>query len=238
MFQNPLISLIVPLHNEADNVLELHRQILVALMALSHEVIFVNDGSNDQTLNRLMQIKTPVSILNMSRQYGQSAALLAGICHAKGSYIVTLDGDLQNDPKDIPHMLKLMQSSAADMVIGNRNLRQDSLLKKIPSKTLNVILKYGLNLPFGDMGCGLKIMTKQLALSLPLQRGMHRFLPLTAHRLGVKVIETNINHRPRLHGTSKYNLKRIPKVIMDLFFIYFEIRPIKPAANYSFKLIK
>lgn len=236
--QKPFISLIVPLHNEADNVLELHRQILVALTEWSYEVIFINDGSNDQTLNRLMQIKAPVSILNTSKRSGQSAALMAGISHAKGSYIVTLDGDLQNDPKDIPYMLRLIQSTAADMVIGNRNIRQDSLLKKIPSKTLNLILKHALNLPFGDMGCGLKVMTKQLALSLPLQPGMHRFLPLTAHRLGVKVVETNINHRPRENGKSKYNLKRIPKVVIDLFSIYFDIRPAKSKANYSFELIK
>lgn len=236
--QKPLISLIVPLHNEADSILELHRQILVALKELPHEVIFVNDGSNDQTLNRLMQIKAPVSILNTSKRSGQSAALLAGICHAKGSYIVTLDGDLQNDPKDIPSMLRLIQSTAADMVIGNRSIRHDSLLKKIPSKSLNLILKYALNLPFSDMGCGLKVMTKELALSLPLQPGMHRFLPLTAHRLGVKVVETKINHRPRIHGTSKYNLKRIPKVIIDLFFIFFDKRLTKSTVNYSFELIK
>lgn len=223
MSQNPFLSLIIPLHNEADNILKLHRQIIDALKNIDYEIIYVDDGSQDETLSYLKQIQTPISILKMSKRNGQSAALLAGIHQSKSPYIATIDGDLQNDPKDIPRLLKHIQFFSADMVIGHRTIRHDSLMKKLPSKIINFILKNILNLPFSDMGCGLKIMTRKLALSVPLHRGMHRFLALNAHRNGAQIIELKVNHRPRVYGTSKYNLNRIPKVIDDLFFIYFEL---------------
>ena len=222
MSHNPLLSLIIPLHNEADNVLELHHQITEALKNFEYEIIYVDDASQDDTLKRLKHLQKPVSSLQMSKHFGQSAALLAGIRHAKAPYIVTLDGDLQNDPKDIPKLLNKLEFSSLDMIVGLRKKRYDSALKRLPSKAINMLLKYLFKLPISDMGCGLKVMTKSLALSLPLQRGMHRFLALNAHRKGARISEENVNHRPRSFGHSKYNLYRIPIVINDLFNIFFE----------------
>lgn len=220
MIQKPLISVIIPLHNEAENVLKLHEQIIKALERFDHEIIYVDDGSQDQTLQHLKQITTPVSVLKLSKRSGQSAALLTGIRHAVAPYIATIDGDLQNDPLDIPRLFKKLRSSPYEMIIGYRDNRQDSILKIWPSRVINLIFKCAFNIPVNDMGCGLKVMTTSLALSLPLQRGMHRFLALNALRLGAKISEEKVNHRPRKFGHSKYNIERIPEVINDVFFIY------------------
>ena len=215
-----LISLVVPLYNEAQNVIPLVKAINRALKDYTFELILVNDGSTDDTQQQLkQQLQSNCIAIELDKNYGQSLALAAGIDHAKGDYIVIMDGDLQNDPNDIPIMLNTAKNEHWDIVAGIRVNRKDSLLKTIPSKIANYIIGRATKLDLKDYGCGLKVLTKDTAKNLNLYDGMHRVILLLAHLNCARITQVEVHHKPRTLGVSKYGLGRTFKVIKDLMVL-------------------
>ena len=220
------ISVVVPVHNEEGNLAPLLCEIRQALEGSRHyEIIYVDDGSTDDTLARLKQLSKDypqLRILHHRRGCGQSTALLTGILAARGNAIVTLDGDGQNDPADIPRLYAALQELEHEqplaMVAGYRKRRQDTGWRKFSSKVANTVRGGLLQDQTPDTGCGLKVFSRELFLRLPYFDHMHRFLPALTKRAGGKVISVEVNHRPRLTGTSKYGTwHRLWVGIVDLF---------------------
>ena len=201
----------VPLHAELTDVLD--------QIGVSYEVILVDDGSADRTFNRLadLQVQDPkVRVIRFTRNFGQTAAFAAGFSEARGQYIVTLDGDLQNDPHDIPEMLLLARRK--DVVSGWRRKRKDNFFTRyLPSAIANWLLGIVTGVRLHDNGCSLKIYRANVIKPLKLRPGMHRYFPALASQLGGRIAEVEVNHRPRRHGRSKYNLSRTFTVLSDLF---------------------
>ena len=215
-----VVSLVIPLYNEEKNIIPLVSKIDAALKDYNYEIILVNDGSTDNTQTQLQQLNhANVIIIELQKNYGQSIALAAGIDHAQGEYIVTLDGDLQNNPKDIPMMLQKAKSEQWDLVAGIRTNRKDSLLKTIPSKIANDIIRRTTKLDLKDYGCALKVLTKDTAKNLNLYDGMHRFINFLVHLNGGKITQVEVQHKARQQGVSKYGLERMFKVIKDLMVV-------------------
>lgn len=220
MLTQPLLSVVIPVFNEEDNIKLLIASIENALTAYSYELIFIDDFSSDESCKVIKSNANPnTSLIAFEHHKGQSSALAFGIKKAKGQYIVTMDGDLQNDPLDIPKMLNLIQNEGLDMVIGHRQNRQDPFLKTMPSKIANFIIRKTTQLQIRDSGCALKVMTSEIAKQLPLHGEMHRFMALNAYIHGAKIKEVPIVHHPRIHGVSKYGLERTFKVVNDLCHI-------------------
>ncbi len=217
-----MLSIIVPLFNEQDNVKKLHQEIMEALKDFSEpfEIIFINDGSTDDTLQNCLELK-PLKIINFRRNFGQTASLDAGIKEAKGEILITLDGDLQNDPKDIPRLIKKLKKEKLDIVSGWRRHRKDSLGKVFISKGAETIRKYLINDGIHDSGCTLKAYRRECFENIDLMGEMHRFIPATLAIHGFKVGELEVNHRPRLHGETKYNYKRTVKGFLDMLGVWF-----------------
>ncbi|MFI3270521.1 MAG: glycosyltransferase family 2 protein [Pseudomonadota bacterium] len=219
------LSLIVPVYNEEENLQALFNEIFVVMDALARpwEVIFVDDGSSDASLKVIHNLATQHSVvryLSFAKNCGQSAAFGAGFRHACGQYCITMDADLQNDPADIPAMLGLLQSEDCQMVIGWRAKRQDTFAKRFASKIANTVRNAMSNETVKDTGCSLKIMQTDLARRLPTYIGMHRFLPTLMKMEGAKVTEIKVNHRARLHGTSKYGtFARAKTAFFDLLAV-------------------
>jgi len=217
------LSLVIPLYNEEENIEPLLHNINKALENYHFEIIFVDDFSTDKTVNTIKTLNYPkVTLIELRKNYGQSSALAAGIDNAKGEYIVTMDGDLQNDANDIPTMLQRLQSENWDVVVGIRNNRKDSFLKKLPSKIANFLIRKATKLNIKDHGCALKIFKNNIAKELNLYGEMHRFIGLLAYLNGARVGEINVNHNRRIHGKSKYGLGRTFKVINDILLILFQ----------------
>jgi len=194
-----------------------------ALAGMDYEAIFVDDGSKDKTVQHILSIDDPHFILiRFKKNYGQSSALAAGIDYAKGDYIVTLDGDLQNDPADIPMMLKIAEEGDCDMVAGNRKNRKDGMLiRKIPSRIANRIIRKTTGVKMKDLGCALKVFKKDTAKNLGLYGELHRFIAVMAALDGATLTQVDVSHYPRVHGQSKYGLSRTFKVISDLILLLF-----------------
>lgn len=218
----PLLSVVIPVFNEEDNIKLLIASIENALSEYSYELIFIDDYSSDSSCEIIRTEANPhTNLIVFEHHKGQSSALAAGIQRARGHYIVTMDGDLQNDPSDIPKMLDLLQNEGWDMVIGFRQNRQDPFLKTMPSKIANFIIRKTTQLQIRDSGCALKVMTSKTAKEIPLHGELHRFMALNAHINGARIIEIPIIHHPRIYGVSKYGLERTFKVMRDLSQIIF-----------------
>jgi glycosyltransferase involved in cell wall biosynthesis len=217
------ISLVISVYNEEENVIPLYEQITSALEGYVYEVIYVDDGSTDQTVNKLKSIQDErVHVLEFKKNYGQSSALLAGFDYATGDYIITMDGDLQNDPTDIPMMLRKLKEGDFDLVTGIRENRQDDLfIRKIPSIIANRLVSRASNVKIKDNGCALKVFRSDLAKSLGLYGELHRLVSVLAALEGAKIAQVNVKHHPRIHGKSKYGLSRTIKVLSDLTLLTF-----------------
>lgn len=217
MQSRPLFSIVIPVFNEEDNIKFLIASIENALVAYRYELIFVDDFSSDASCEMIKSNANPyTTLIAFEHHRGQSSALASGIKRARGHYIVTMDGDLQNDPSDIPKMLVIIQNEDLDMVIGFRQNRQDPFLKTTPSKIANFVIRMTTQLQIRDSGCALKVMTSKIAKELPLYGELHRFMALNAHLRGARIKEVPVIHHPRIHGASKYGLERTYKVLKDL----------------------
>ena len=225
MHGRPEISVVIPLHDEVDNVADLHRELTAALesMGRPYEILLVDDGSRDGTLERLLEVEARdrrVRVLRLRRNFGQTAAFSAGFDHAKGGIVVTSDGDLQNDPADIPALVKRLDEGY-DMVCGWRRERRDPLNRRLPSWFANKIISWSTGVHLHDYGCSLKAIRYEVVKGLRLYGEMHRFIPAVASWMGVALSEMEVNHRPRTRGRSKYGFGRILRVLLDLFTVKF-----------------
>lgn len=220
------LSVVVPLYNEEGNVEELYREIRTALdsQPISYEILFINDGSKDRTgeLIREMSSNDPrVVVVNFRRNFGQTAAMSAGFDYSRGEVIVTLDGDLQNDPADIPGFLAKIREGY-DVVAGWRQKRQDPFLnRRLPSMIANRIISWITGVKLHDYGCTLKAFKREVAEHIRLYGEMHRFIPAIASAVGISIAEVPVNHRPRRHGSSKYGISRTFRVVLDLITVKF-----------------
>ena len=217
-----LLSIVVPLYNEQDNVALLTEKIHESLQGYTYEIVYVDDFSTDNTKKVVKAMDdSQVHLIELKKNYGQSLALAAGIDYAKGEYIITMDGDLQNDPSDIPSMLNYAITDEYDVVTGIRQKRKDSLVKKIPSKIANFLVRRVTKLDIKDNGCALKVFTKDIAKGLNLYGEMHRFITLLAHLEGAQIKQVPVKHHARHAGVSKYGLERVFKVVADMMLLLF-----------------
>ncbi len=221
-----MISVLAPLYNEEDNVKPLISKLVGVLNNLHkpYEIILVNDCSSDQTASRLTEEAKnypEIKIINLRKNSGQTAAMMAGIKYAKGDIIIPIDGDLQNDPSDIPRLLEKLDEGY-DVVSGWRKDRKDKAIRRnFVSRVANKIISWISGVKLHDYGCSLKAYRKEVIKNVRLYGEMHRFIPIYASWHGAKVTEIPVQHHPRIHGKSKYGLERIFKVILDLIVVKF-----------------
>ncbi|MCF0069820.1 glycosyltransferase family 2 protein [Dyadobacter sp. CY261] len=217
------ISVVIPLFNEQDNVLHLMRAVQNALTGYDYEVIAVDDGSTDNTVRMLKQVADQrLKIITMTRNFGQTNAMAAGIAHSSGEFVATLDGDLQNDPADIPSMLEHARTGGWDIVAGYRANRQDGwLLRKLPSRIANAMIRSLTGVHLRDYGCTLKIFRRETADRLGLYGELHRFIPVLGNVAGARMTEIPVRHHKRLYGKSKYGLGRTTRVLGDLLLMIY-----------------
>ncbi|MDX1576493.1 MAG: glycosyltransferase family 2 protein [Kiloniellales bacterium] len=218
-----MLSIVIPAYNEEDNVQPLYESVMDAVGALGRdfEVIVVDDGSTDATFERLAALAAAdprLKVIKLRRNYGQTPALAAGIDHARGRILVTMDADLQNDPKDIGRLVRTLEEGH-DLVVGWRHRRQDAWLRSWLSRIANRLIARITGVPVRDNGCTLKAFRAELIKSIPLYSEMHRFLPALMSIHGCRLVELRVNHRARRHGSSKYGFSRIYKVFFDLMAI-------------------
>ncbi len=223
---NPAISVVIPLYDEVENLEDLHREVTSTLeeAGRSFELVLVDDGSSDGTRAKLLEIEgrdERVRVVLLRRNFGQTAAFSAGFDHSRGDIVVTSDGDLQNDPRDIPKLVAHLEAEDLDMVCGWRRRRKDPLTKRIPSYFANRLISWATGVHLHDYGCSLKAMRGEVGRGLRLYGEMHRFIPAVASWMGVSLAEVVVNHRPRLRGSSKYGLGRTVRVLLDLFTVKF-----------------
>ncbi|SDF42606.1 Glycosyltransferase involved in cell wall bisynthesis [Dyadobacter soli] len=217
------ISIVIPLFNEQDNVPHLLRAVRDTLQNFDYEIIAVDDGSTDNTVQMLRQSADErLKIITMTRNFGQTSAMAAGIAHASGEYIATLDGDLQNDPTDIPGMLEHARSGQWDIVAGYRANRLDGfLLRKLPSRIANAMIRKLTGVHLRDYGCTLKVFKKEAAERLGLYGELHRFIPVLGNISGARMTELPVRHHKRRFGKSKYGLGRTTRVLGDLLLMVY-----------------
>lgn len=217
------LSLVITVYNEEDNIEPMIRQVSDALSDWDYEVIFVDDGSSDKTRENIRKFSNKhIKMVILNKNYGQTTAMAAGMDHAEGEYVVTLDGDLQNDPADIPAMVKKLEDEDLDVVAGIRAKRKDGmLLRKVPSKIANAMIRKLTGVYLHDYGCTLKVFRQDIAKNLGLYGELHRFIPVLAQLQGAQLSEMPVNHHPRIHGESKYGLGRTFKVLSDLMLMVF-----------------
>ncbi len=220
------ISVVVPIFNEEENIHLLHDELSGVLAGLEYdtEIIYVDDGSVDNSLNLLKDIQEKYSgmvVVSFRRNFGQTAAIAAGFDYAEGDIIITMDGDLQNDPHDIPALIKEIETGC-DVVTGWRYERKDPFLsRRLPSMIANRIISWITGVQLHDYGCTLKAFRRDVTSNIRLYGEMHRFIPAIASGMGISIAEIKVNHRPRLHGSSKYGITRTIRVILDLMTVKF-----------------
>ncbi|PJA32070.1 MAG: glycosyltransferase [Zetaproteobacteria bacterium CG_4_9_14_3_um_filter_53_7] len=220
-----MISIVVPLYQEEENVPLLVAEVAAKLTDVSYELILVDDGSTDGTVEAVKKARASddrVVLIQLRRNYGQTAAMSAGFERAKGQFIVYMDGDLQTDPGDIPKLLERLHKDNLDMVNGWRKDRQDaSVSRNFPSKIANALIRRSTNVRMHDYGCPMKLMRADVAKNLRIYGEQHRFLPALASQYGAKLGEEVVTHRPRQFGESKYGIGRTVRVVVDLLLILF-----------------
>ena len=235
------ISLVVPLYNEEENVKLLHSKIRDVLDGLvkSYEIIFIDDGSRDRTFELLKEIhdeNPQVKIIKFRGNFGQSAAMAAGFDAAKGEYVFAMDGDLQNDPKDIPRLLEKLEEGY-DVVSGWRKNRKDKLvIRKVPSKIANKLICKVTGVMLHDTGCSLKVFRSEIIKRINLYGELHRFIPALAKIEGARITEMAVDHHSRKFGKSKYNITRTFRVIVDLMAMNLFIRYLKTPLRFFGKV--
>lgn len=219
------LSIVIPLKDERDNLPALYAQIRDALRGhVDWEALFVDDGSTDgsfEALNELSLADPRVKVLRLRRNFGQAAAMQAGIDASSGDVIATMDGDLQNDPSDLPILLAKLDEGH-DVVLGERANRHDSLfIRKVPSRMANWLIRKVTGVPFRDFGCTMRVIRREVAMSMKIYGEMHRFIPVLAMQQGAKIAQIPVKHHPRTAGKSKYNLSRSGRVFLDLLTVKF-----------------
>jgi dolichol-phosphate mannosyltransferase len=214
--KSPAFSVVVPLYNEEANLSILQEELRVALSGLDYEIIFVDDGSVDRTAERI-ETAPNILLIRFEKNSGQSAAIYAGLRAARGATVIVIDGDLQNDPSDIPKLLAEI-GRGADLVCGYRVKRQDTLVKRATSRIANAVRSRYTKDGVRDTGCTLKAMRRQCVSALFPFKGMHRFIPALVKAAGYRLVEVPVNHRPRRFGQSKYGLgNRALRATVDMF---------------------
>ncbi len=231
-----LLSVVIPLLNEEENIKLLYDELKQVLMTLDddHEIVFIDDGSTDNSLNLLEEIQLAdetVTIVTFRKNFGQTAAMAAGFDYAEGEVIITMDADLQNDPHDIPLLLQKVRDGY-DVVTGWRHDRKDAFInRKLPSMIANKIISLTTGVSLHDYGCTLKAFHKDVIKCVKLYGEMHRFIPAIASGMGIDFTEVKVNHRPRRFGSTKYGISRTLRVILDLltvkFLLSYATRPIQ-----------
>ena len=215
------ISIIIPVHNEEENIKDLVLEInSVCAGKYKYEIIIVDDGSTDKTAE-IVKTLSPVTYIKLRRCFGQTAAMDAGIKQAKYKYIVTMDGDRQNDPNDIPRLIEYLETNNLDIVPGWRKKRKDSFFKKFVSRGANVLRSILIHDEIHDSGCSLKIYKKECFEQISLYGEMHRFIPAILKIKGFNIGEIEVNHRPRTKGITKYNWRRTFKGFVDMISVWF-----------------
>ena len=232
----PELSIVIPVQNESPNIKPLYDELTQTLVQYgrSYEVIIVDDGSTDDSFAQLasLQARDPhLRVIRFRRNFGQTAAFAAGFAHARGRLVVTSDGDLQNDPRDIPAMVTLIEDGN-DIVCGWRKDRKDTFVnRRLPSVLANKLISWATGVELHDYGCSLKVFRAEVVKPLRLYGEMHRFLPAIASQIGVKIAEMVVNHRPRRAGETKYGIGRTIRVILDLatvkFLLSYSTRPLQ-----------
>jgi glycosyltransferase involved in cell wall biosynthesis len=232
----PELSVVIPVYNESPNVTRLYEELTDVLgqYGRSYELVLVDDGSRDDTFEKLaaFQARDPrLRVIRFRRNFGQTAAFAAGIAYARGRLVVLSDGDLQNDPRDIPKMVARIEQGH-DIVCGWRKDRKDTFItRRVPSMIANKVISWATGVELHDYGCSLKVFRAEVIKPLRLYGEMHRFLPAIASQIGVSIDEIVVNHRPREAGVSKYGLSRTIRVILDLatvkFLLNYSTRPLQ-----------
>ena len=233
---SPDLSIVIPVHDESPNLEALYEELTQTLgeFGRSYELLIVDDGSTDDSFEQLaaLQARDPrLRVIRFRRNFGQTAAFAAGFAHARGRLVVTSDGDLQNDPRDIPAMVDLIERGY-DIVCGWRKDRKDTLItRRVPSVLANKLISWATGVPLHDYGCSLKVFRAEVVKPLRLYGEMHRFLPAIASQMGVRIAELVVNHRPRQAGSTKYGLSRTIRVVLDLatvkFLLSYSTRPLQ-----------
>jgi glycosyltransferase involved in cell wall biosynthesis len=231
------LSVVIPIRNEAPGLEELQREITQTLEAWGHsyEVLVIDDGSTDNSFEILARIQAADPrwrVIRFRRNFGQTAAFSAGFAYARGRLIATSDGDLQNDPRDIPAMVRKLEDEQLDIVCGWRRNRKDAFVSRLlPSMVANRLISWATGVSLHDYGCSLKIFRAEVVKPLKLYGEMHRFIPAIASEQGVAIAEVVVNHRARRHGSSKYGISRTVRVILDLltvkFLLSYSTRPVQ-----------
>ncbi|GAB5410194.1 MAG: glycosyltransferase family 2 protein [Balneolaceae bacterium] len=221
--RKPFLSVVVCVYNEAGNIEKLIRNVYEELKNIDFELIYVDDGSTDDTVKQIRTFsRSGMKLIELRKNYGQSNALAAGIDYSKGEYIALMDGDLQNDPVDIPKMIDKLQSEEVDVVAGIRKNRKDGMyLRKIPSGIANFIIRRSTGIHIKDAGCTLKVFNSTIAKNMGLYGELHRFIPVLASLEGARISQMDVTHHERSWGTSKYNMSRTFKVVSDLMLMVF-----------------
>jgi len=217
------LSVVITVMDEQDNIKPLLESVRNALPGIDYEIVLVDDGSTDKTKQQILEHADDRTVLvELRKNYGQSTAMTAGIDYSHGRYIALIDGDLQNDPTDIPSMLELLKREDWDVVAGNRKNRKDGfILRKFPSKVANALIRRMTGVYIKDYGCTLKVFRREIAEELGLYGELHRFIPVLAKLQGAKITQVDVKHHPRIHGKSKYGINRTFKVMSDLILLVF-----------------
>ena len=217
------LSVVITVMNEEENIKPLLEAVRGALGGIDYEVILVDDGSTDKTIAAIVANSDDRTVLvELRKNYGQSTAMTAGIDHSRGRYVALLDGDLQNDPTDIPAMLELLKKEDWDVVACNRKNRKDGfILRKLPSRIANALIRRMTGVYIRDYGCTLKVFKREIAEELGLYGELHRFIPVLAKLQGARITQVDVKHHPRQFGKSKYGINRTFKVMSDLILMVF-----------------